>query len=60
MLNFLDSLINVYDEKPYGEKPYGEIYGGICDEICCDVCHQKHRPSDVLFRVHLLQISFWD
>lgn len=51
MLNFLDSLINVYDEKlcdklcdekPYGDKLcdeiYDEIYGEkLCEKLCDEI-----------------------
>ena len=45
MLNFLDSIINVYGDKLCDEKLCDEkLCDEICDEkpygeICCDVCH---------------------
>ena len=65
MLNFLDSLINVYDEKPYGdklcdEKPYGdklcdeiydEIYGEIYGEKPCDEIYDE-MCCDVCHQKH--------
>ena len=37
MLNFLDSLINVYDEKPYDEI----FCDKLCDEICDEIYGEK-------------------